>query len=160
MKLPKDIRTAVRNLPKGNGAYDYAYQDAMGRIERQGPKSVEFAKRVLSWITCAKRPLTTTELQHALAVDVGEPEFDLENLPQIGDMVSVCAGLVPSTKKAVSFDWFTIPRKNTFNELKSSGFRADNWIWQGCAPRTSHSVLSRAEYVTQILYIFYKSNFK
>jgi hypothetical protein len=94
MKLPKDIRTAVRNLPKGNGAYDYAYQDAMGRIERQGPKSVEFAKRVLSWITCAKRPLTTTELQHALAVDVGEPEFDLENLPQIGDMVSVCAGLV------------------------------------------------------------------
>lgn len=94
MKLPKDIRNAVRNLPRGNGAYDYAYQGAMARIERQGPKSVDFAKRVLSWITCAIRPLTITEIQHALAVDVGEPEFDLENLPQIGDMVSVCAGLV------------------------------------------------------------------
>jgi hypothetical protein len=35
-----------------------------------------------------------SELQHALAVEIGEPELDEENLPQIEDMVSVCAGLV------------------------------------------------------------------
>jgi ankyrin repeat protein len=52
------------------------------------------AKQVLSWITCVKRPLTTVELQHALAVEVGEEELDEENLPEIEDMVSVCAGLV------------------------------------------------------------------
>lgn len=66
----------------------------MVRIERQGPKSVEFGKRVLSWIICAKRPLTTSEPQHALAVDVGEPRLDKYNLPQVEDMVSVCAGFV------------------------------------------------------------------
>lgn len=44
--------------------------------------------------TCAKRPLTTLELQHALAVEVGESELDEENFPEIEDMVSVCAGLV------------------------------------------------------------------
>jgi ankyrin repeat protein len=92
--LPKDIRTALKNLPKGSGAYDRAYQEAMNRVERQGPKSVQFAKLVLSWITCAKRPLTTSELQHALAVEVGVPKLDEDNLPQVEDMVSVCAGLV------------------------------------------------------------------
>jgi hypothetical protein len=38
--------------------------------------------------------LTTLELQHALAVEVSEPELDNENLPEIEDMASVCAGLV------------------------------------------------------------------
>lgn len=66
----------------------------MERIEGQITDSQTLAKQVLSWITYAKRPLTTSELQHALAVEVGEPKLDNENLPEIGDMVSVCAGLV------------------------------------------------------------------
>ena len=94
MKFPKDIRTALKNLPKGSEAYDRAYQEAMHRIECQGPKSIQFAKQVLSWITCSKRLLTATELQHALAVEVGETRLDKDNLPQIEDMISVCAGLV------------------------------------------------------------------
>ena len=54
----------------------------------------ELAKQVLSWVTRAKRQLTTSELQHALAVEIGEPELDEDNLPQVDDLVSVCAGLV------------------------------------------------------------------
>ena len=50
--------------------------------------------QVLSWIICAKRPLTTFELRHALAVEVGETKLNEHNLPEIEDMVSVCAGLV------------------------------------------------------------------
>ena len=92
--MPKDIKTALKNLPKGLGAYDYAYQEAMERIEHQGPKSIEFAKKVLLWVTCAKKPLITLELQHALAVEIGEFAFNENYLPQIEDMVSVCAGLV------------------------------------------------------------------
>ena len=66
----------------------------MLRIEGQLADQKELAEQVLSWITCAKRPLTTSELQHALAVEVGEPELDTNNIPDIEDMVSVCAGLV------------------------------------------------------------------
>lgn len=66
----------------------------MERIEGQTSDSEELAKQVISWITCAKRPLTTSELQHALAVELEEPELDKENLCQIEEMVSVCAGLV------------------------------------------------------------------
>jgi hypothetical protein len=66
----------------------------MERIEGQIKNSRELAKQVLSWITCAKRPLTTSELRHALAVEVGEFKLDEENLPEIEDVLSVCAGLV------------------------------------------------------------------
>jgi hypothetical protein len=66
----------------------------MERIEGQIADSRELAKQVLSWITCAKRPLTTSELRYALAVEIGESALDEDNLPEIEDMVSVCAGLV------------------------------------------------------------------
>lgn len=66
----------------------------MERIKMQTEGLQQLANNVLSWITYAKRPLTTTELQHALAVETDEPELDEENLPQVEDMVSVCAGLV------------------------------------------------------------------
>jgi ankyrin repeat protein len=66
----------------------------MERIIGQVKDQEELAKQVLSWITCAKRPLTTTELQHALAVEIGESQLDKDNLPEVKDIVSVCAGLV------------------------------------------------------------------
>ena len=66
----------------------------MERIEGQVKDQEELAKKVLSWITCAMRPLTTSELRYALAVEVGQAKLDKENLPEIEDMVSVCAGLV------------------------------------------------------------------
>ncbi len=99
MRSPKAVRTALRKLPTGSDAYDYAYKDAMDRIEGQRKDQKELAKQVLSWITCAERPLTTSEIQHALAVEIGEPELDEENFSQVEDMVSVCAGLVTVDKE-------------------------------------------------------------
>ncbi|RYP14355.1 hypothetical protein DL765_006400 [Monosporascus sp. GIB2] len=87
-RSPKALRTALSKLPTGTEAYDYAYDDAMQRIEGQVSGQEELAKQVLAWITCAKRPLATSELQHALAVEPNEPELDEDNLPQIEDMVS------------------------------------------------------------------------
>ena len=84
----------MKSLPSGSNAYDDAYKDAMDRIEGQLLDQKVLAWQVLSWITCAKRPLTMSELQHALAIELGESSLDEDNLPQIEDMVSVCAGLV------------------------------------------------------------------
>jgi hypothetical protein len=91
-RSPKALRTALKNLVTGSGAYDYAYEDAMERINGQATQ--ELAKQVLSWITCAKRQLTTTELRHALGVEVGKSELDEENFPEIEDIVSSYAGLI------------------------------------------------------------------
>jgi hypothetical protein len=66
----------------------------MARIKSQPEASGELAKKVLFWITCAKRSLTRIELQHALSIKVGDSEWREEYLPEVEDMVSVCAGLV------------------------------------------------------------------
>ncbi|KAL3466857.1 hypothetical protein BJX64DRAFT_301306 [Aspergillus heterothallicus] len=91
---PRSIKLALSKLQTGSDAYDYAYQEAMKRIQAQHPDQAHLATRLLSWLTCSLRPLTLTELQHALAVEIGEDSFDDENLPDVGDMVSACAGLV------------------------------------------------------------------
>ena len=93
-KTLKKVKQALKSLPTGSLAYSYAYEDAIERIKAQDTDSQELVEHVLSWIICAKRQLITVELQYALAVEVGEPELNKENLPQIEDMVSVCAGLV------------------------------------------------------------------
>lgn len=54
---------------------------------------------VLSQIICAKRQLTTAELQSALTFKLGQSEFDEENLPEIVDIVLLCAGLVTIDEK-------------------------------------------------------------
>jgi hypothetical protein len=96
----KAIRTAIAKLPTGTNVYDCAYDDAMDRVEGQLQDQKELAKQVLSWIICAKRPLATTELQHALRVEVGESGLDEDNLPEIEDIISVCAGLVTIDKES------------------------------------------------------------
>ena len=90
----KAVRIALGKLSSGSNTYDSAYDDAMERIRGQVKDQEDLAMQVLSWITCAMRPLTTVELQHALAVEVGDSELDGDNIPDIDDMVSVCAGLV------------------------------------------------------------------
>jgi len=90
----KAIKSTLKKFPKGSAALEEAYDEAIERIEGQLPEECELAKSVLSWITYAERQLTTKELSHALAVEAGESELDEDNIPDIDDMISVCAGLV------------------------------------------------------------------
>ncbi|KAI1076795.1 hypothetical protein F5B20DRAFT_572639 [Whalleya microplaca] len=71
-----------------------AYDDAMERIVAQSSERRILAKNFLSWIVFAMKPLTTLQLQHALAVKNGDREFDDQRIPDINDMISICAGLV------------------------------------------------------------------
>ncbi|KAL4780700.1 purine and uridine phosphorylase [Aspergillus varians] len=87
-RSPKAIKTALSRLRTGTDAYSFAYHQAMERIEHQITEQAQLAKQVLSWLACARGALTLTELQHALAVEVDEPFFDEENLPDIEDMIS------------------------------------------------------------------------
>ncbi|CAG9978718.1 unnamed protein product [Clonostachys byssicola] len=93
-KSPKAVRNALEKLPTGSGAYGISYGEAMQRIDCQNDDQRELAKEVLQWVTLATRPLTTSEIQHAIAIEIGEASFDLDNITEIHDMLSVCAGLV------------------------------------------------------------------
>lgn len=93
-RSPKAVRIALEKLSKGSNAYDAAYHDAMTRINGQITDEAMLAHQTLSWITCARRPLKTIELQHALGVELNEPGLDEDNLPDLQDLVSKCCGLV------------------------------------------------------------------
>ena len=93
-RTPKDIKSTLARLSKGSTALDTAYKDALQRIEDQSHDDCERAKKMFSWITSAKRPLTTNEICCALAIEIGETKLDPENIADVEDLVSVCAGLV------------------------------------------------------------------
>lgn len=82
------------DLPKGFKGLGQAYKGAMQRIDDQLEGFRFLAKQVLGWLTYAKRLMSMTELQHAIAIELGEREFDKDNLVDPGELVSVCAGLV------------------------------------------------------------------
>ncbi|KFZ20700.1 hypothetical protein V502_03054, partial [Pseudogymnoascus sp. VKM F-4520 (FW-2644)] len=132
-KSPKAMRTALKDLSTGNDAYDDAYNDAMKRIEGQLDGDEKLAKQVLSWITCAKRPLTTSELEHALAVELGESQFDEENLSPIEDMVSVCAGLVTVDEESAIIRLVHYTTQEYFERTQKLWFPdAENYITKIC----------------------------
>src|SRR4051794_11422771 len=100
MKLALETLPTLETLLTGRTGYDYAYKEAMDRIKSQDQDSRDLANYTLSWIAYAKRPLTTSELQHALAVEIDQPKLDEDNLIKIEMMVSVCAGLVTVDKES------------------------------------------------------------
>jgi|SRR5690242_16841774 len=88
------VRSALEYLSTGIGALDAAYSEAIIRIDGQPQGDRVLAKNVLSWISCALRPLTTGELCHALSIKEGDEELDSDDIPDVEDILSVCAGLV------------------------------------------------------------------
>ncbi|KAH7129266.1 hypothetical protein EDB81DRAFT_764414 [Dactylonectria macrodidyma] len=93
-RTPEAVRRAPAKITIGSD--DYAYETAMKRIEKQASSDRKLAKQILSWIACAKGPLTTLELRHALAVEGGATEVDQDALPEIEHMVA------PDLKDTVS----------------------------------------------------------
>ncbi|KAK1251818.1 hypothetical protein MKX07_007297 [Trichoderma sp. CBMAI-0711] len=85
------VKRALRDLPNTLGE---TYDQAMARIEAQGEALRILAKKVLSWLVHAKRVLSVTELQHAVAIEPGTSELDEEFIPDKEILVSICAGLV------------------------------------------------------------------
>jgi ankyrin repeat protein len=88
------IEEALKLLPKGSESLRTAYDSAVERIELQNKDDCNWARRVLCWVVHAKRPLTPAELQQALAVRPGDRELRTKYLPRIGEIVSLCAGLI------------------------------------------------------------------
>jgi hypothetical protein len=87
-----EVREALKTLPKG---LENTYNEFIDRIWGQKPEEdANLAKRVLGWITHAKRQLTTTELRLALSVSTSSTTFDKNALPKTEYLISVCAGLV------------------------------------------------------------------
>ncbi|RYN82789.1 hypothetical protein AA0120_g9495 [Alternaria tenuissima] len=88
----RKIKSTLETLPEG---LDSVYEELMIRIKLQNPKDhAELAIKVLGWIFYVVKPLTVTQVQHALAIEAGDDYLDEDGIPDRDLLVSVCAGMV------------------------------------------------------------------
>ncbi|KAI9665887.1 MAG: hypothetical protein M1821_003822 [Bathelium mastoideum] len=88
------VLSTLYSLSKGSAALDDAYHDAITRINGQLDEDRSLAKRIICWISYAQRLLTTEELCCALAVEPGDKILNVDNIGDVKEIVSLCAGLV------------------------------------------------------------------
>ncbi|OCK74234.1 hypothetical protein K432DRAFT_247154, partial [Lepidopterella palustris CBS 459.81] len=85
------IHMALATLPK---ELDSVYDGVIRTIRSQNARNVKLAEQILCWVSYAFRPLTVTEILHALAVQPGDKSLSENHTTTKDDLVSVCAGLV------------------------------------------------------------------
>ena len=76
-----------------------AYGATLSRIKGQGGRKARLGMDALMWISHSERPLKSDELRHALAVEIGSPNFSSDNVPSIGTLLACCQGLVVVDKE-------------------------------------------------------------
>ncbi|KAL7802928.1 hypothetical protein V8C43DRAFT_312380 [Trichoderma afarasin] len=89
-KTPESMMDTLEEQSRRNDTLDAM----MTRIRGQDADRRDLAMNTLLWMTFAFHPLKTKQLQHALAVEVGESSLDEANIPDTDYIASVCAGLV------------------------------------------------------------------
>lgn len=71
-----------------------AFQSTIQRISNLSDTRRDLAFRTLMWISYARRPLTVSELQHAMALRLEDTDIDRDNFPSVRTLVDCCCGLV------------------------------------------------------------------
>jgi hypothetical protein len=87
----KRLRIALTQLPE---TLNKTYESALDRISAQPRHQAEIAMRALKWVTYAKRPLLARELQYAISFTPESKDFDENDLIEIPQVISFCAGIL------------------------------------------------------------------
>lgn len=85
---------SLQSLATGSTAYDKAYEKAINMIESQSPDWKRLAMQAVLIITCARGPLAVEELTYALSLDDDSDTIEVDNVPDIKDLVAACSGLI------------------------------------------------------------------
>ena len=115
-------RKALETLP--TDLYD-SFKGVITRIrECSSTSRAELGMQVLMWIHFAHRPLKLAELQHALAVEKGDTEFDASNIHSQKVLLDCCLGLVIVDKETltVRFVHYTLEEYFRKNDEFPNGY--------------------------------------
>src|SRR5207302_11271946 len=90
------IRQRKKKLEEMTGGHGLsnAYTATLTRLRAQTGNKAILGLKVLMWVLYAERPLRVGELCHALGVEVGSAELDVENVPTLRTLLASCLGLV------------------------------------------------------------------
>ena len=76
------------------------YGTTIERIKKQGGEKARLGMRALLWISHSERLLQLHELLHALAVEIGSMDLNVERIPSVEALLSCCMGLVIVDREA------------------------------------------------------------
>ncbi|CAD0098231.1 unnamed protein product [Aureobasidium mustum] len=77
---PNSLKSSLQGIPSGPGAYADMYDKTLKIVEDQSEIKRNLAFNVLSWMFYSKRTLTTLELLTAVAIEIGVPHLNQENI--------------------------------------------------------------------------------
>ena len=86
-------RQNLDEMIKGNHLGD-AYATTLSRMKAQKGSRSRLGVETLMWVSNSERPLQTSELCHALGVNIGSADLDLENVPTIPTLLGCALGLI------------------------------------------------------------------
>jgi len=75
------------------------YGATLGRIKAQGSQKCRLAMTALMWVCYSERHLGAEELCHALAVEIGATNCNIDNVSSIQTVLSCCQGLIMVDKE-------------------------------------------------------------
>ena len=84
-------RKALQTLPPD---LDNTMEAVIARIQKLPSSKAKLGLDVLMWLHLAYQPFQLTELQHALSVEAGQTQLDLDNIPSQKVILDSCLGLV------------------------------------------------------------------
>ena len=79
-------------MTQGNGLSD-AYTASLTRLKAKKGNKSTLGLKVLMWVLYSERPLKAEELCHALGVELGSRDLDLENIPALRILLASSLGL-------------------------------------------------------------------
>jgi len=92
-------RQKLNSMTDGLGLDD-AYGATLDRIKRQGNEKARLGMATLMWISHSERPLKPGELCNVLAVEIGSPSLNTDNVPSLETLLACCQGLIAVNKEA------------------------------------------------------------
>ncbi|OQE41183.1 hypothetical protein PENCOP_c005G07897 [Penicillium coprophilum] len=85
------VRKALKSL---SGSLSDAYEKTFECIKYQSQARQKLAFDSMMWVSSSYRPLNSLELQHALATQPEDEEWDPDNLPSLRLIIASCCGLL------------------------------------------------------------------
>ncbi|KAL7935390.1 hypothetical protein V8C35DRAFT_321484 [Trichoderma chlorosporum] len=140
----KELQTPTKGQsPQGRkiDMLSEAYNRTMERIVNQQLGLRELATKVLSWIVCARRPLSALELQHALAIKPEDSALDEDNIREIDIIMSVCSGLLTVNQADGTVRLVHYTTQEYFERMKNVWLpHAEDYLTTACITYLSFNV--------------------
>jgi hypothetical protein len=94
LNTDKAIRRGLNSLPPTLFA---TYERILDRVNASNSDTQKLVHRVLTWIVCSKKPLSTKELLEAVSISEGDTELDHDAMPDEEGILKWCSSLVRRT---------------------------------------------------------------